>query len=264
MAFKSSRSAASISRQAFKQYRPQNAAPVARPVASACSFSTSPPRCDQDADEVPRWAKTPERMKAPFSQHITKDPRRSIWHVNDDPNKLDEALDNFLGRDGCKLLPEELKWQAVTHKSFDYGRRGFNDRLAFLGRQICIQEAVQYIINSPKAELPNDPYSDLRKPVQDPALRNVDNLAKTQPSDIWVLPQMARLALDTGLSDVIRWKPRLPENLPNSGLHVVLVGTMYSLIGAIALQHGGRVASRVVRERIMKKLRPATSTAPTS
>ncbi|KAI1266444.1 RNase III domain-containing protein [Xylariaceae sp. FL1019] len=264
MAFKSSRPAASISRQALKRYRPQHAAPITRPVASTCSFSTSSPRCAEDAEEVPRWAKTPERMKAPFSQHIIKDPRRSIWHVNDDPNKLDEALDNFLGRDGCKLLPEELKWQAVTHKTFDHGRRGFNDRLAFLGRQICIQEAVQYIINSPKAELPNDHFSDLREPVQDPALRNVDNLAKIQPSDIWSLPQMAKVALDTGLSAVIRWKPRLPENLPGSGLDAVLVGTMYSLIGAIALQHGGRVASRVVRERILKKLRPVTSSPPPS
>ena len=39
----------------------------------------------------------------------------------------------LLGRDGHKLLSEETKWLAVTHKSFDHGRRGFNDRLAFLG-----------------------------------------------------------------------------------------------------------------------------------
>ena len=31
------------------------------------------------------------------------------------------------------MLTEETKWLAVTHKSFDHGRRGFNDRLAYLG-----------------------------------------------------------------------------------------------------------------------------------
>jgi len=32
------------------------------------------------------------------------------------------------------MLTEEVKWLAVTHKSFDQGRRGYNDRLAFFGR----------------------------------------------------------------------------------------------------------------------------------
>jgi hypothetical protein len=31
------------------------------------------------------------------------------------------------------VLSDEVKWLAVTHKSFDHGRRGFNDRLAYLG-----------------------------------------------------------------------------------------------------------------------------------
>ena len=32
------------------------------------------------------------------------------------------------------MLTEEVKWLAVTHKSFDHGKRGYNDRLAFLGK----------------------------------------------------------------------------------------------------------------------------------
>lgn len=79
-------------------------------------------------------------MKAPFSPHITKDPSRSVWKVNEDPKKLDDALSKFLGRDGERLLPDELKWLAVTHKSFDQGRRGFNDRLAFLGTSTIVAE----------------------------------------------------------------------------------------------------------------------------
>jgi large subunit ribosomal protein L15 len=60
-------------------------------------------------------------------------PRNQEWPVNDDPRKLDQALNRFLGEDGHKLLSEETKWLAVTHKSFDQGRRGFNDRLSYLG-----------------------------------------------------------------------------------------------------------------------------------
>lgn len=71
-------------------------------------------------------------MKAPFSPHVRKGPIQE-WKVNEDPQKLDDALNNFFGREGERMLPEELKWQAVTHKSFDQGRRGFNDRLSYLG-----------------------------------------------------------------------------------------------------------------------------------
>lgn len=60
-------------------------------------------------------------------------PSRAIWQVNNDPAKLDDFYGRFLGRDGQRMLPEEIKWLAVTHKSFDYGRRGFNTRLAYFG-----------------------------------------------------------------------------------------------------------------------------------
>jgi hypothetical protein len=53
--------------------------------------------------------------------------------VNKDPRKLDHMYIRLLGPEGPKLLSEESRWLAVTHKSFDHGRRGFNDRLSFLG-----------------------------------------------------------------------------------------------------------------------------------
>lgn len=55
------------------------------------------------------------------------------WKVNEDPRKLEDAYTRMLGRHGDTFLSEEIKWLAVTHKSFDHGRRGFNDRLAYLG-----------------------------------------------------------------------------------------------------------------------------------
>lgn len=35
------------------------------------------------------------------------------------------------------MLTDEVKWLAITHKSFDHGKRGYNDRLAFLGMTFC-------------------------------------------------------------------------------------------------------------------------------
>lgn len=53
--------------------------------------------------------------------------------VNEDPALLDAMYIKFLGMGGENALTDEVKWLAVTHKSFDQGRRGFNDKLAFLG-----------------------------------------------------------------------------------------------------------------------------------
>ena len=69
-------------------------------------------------------------MKAPVPIRRSEGGRHD---VNKDPRKLDEMYMQFLGSEGDKMLSDETKWLAVTHKSFDHGRRGFNDRLSFLG-----------------------------------------------------------------------------------------------------------------------------------
>ncbi|KAI1075895.1 ribonuclease-III-like-domain-containing protein [Whalleya microplaca] len=263
MTLNTSRSAAKLARQAVRTCKNRHVAPPSRPVASctvassSSSFSTSAACRSEELNPRPRWAYTPEAMKAPFSPHITHDPARSEWKVNADPQKLDDALNRFLGRDGDRMLPDELKWLAVTHKSFDQGRRGFNDRLAFLGRQICVLEATQSILTSPEnyATPDNDPYADRRTPIEDPALRSLDNLSLTQPHDLFTIDKVAKLALNSGLTEVVRWKPRMPENIKGSGFNPIMAGAVYALVGAISLQNGGKTASRIVRERILKKLR---------
>jgi large subunit ribosomal protein L15 len=70
-------------------------------------------------------------MVAPFRTRPL--PKGPVFKVNEDPRRLDEAYNKMLGKNGDKVLSDEVKWLAVTHKSFDHGRRGFNDRLAFLG-----------------------------------------------------------------------------------------------------------------------------------
>ena len=86
---------------------------------------------DDNAQAMPRWMRTPPAMRAPFrTRPVTSN---TGYEVNESSTVLDEVYVNLLGRGGEKMLDEEVKWLAVTHKSFDHGRRGFNDRLAFLG-----------------------------------------------------------------------------------------------------------------------------------
>jgi large subunit ribosomal protein L15 len=96
---------------------------------------TVPKAAPQNAGKgpAPRWRQTPSGMQAELRMNFAKKEHNKIWKVNADPKKLDEMYDRFLGPNGSKLLPDELKWLAVTHKSFDQGRRGFNDRLALMG-----------------------------------------------------------------------------------------------------------------------------------
>ncbi len=78
-----------------------------------------------------RWETTPPRMMAPVRSKPPVEDNDYI--VNKDPEKLDRVYIKMLGRGGDEMLTDEVKWLAVTHKSFDHGRRGYNDRLAFLG-----------------------------------------------------------------------------------------------------------------------------------
>lgn len=103
--------------------------------SSACAFSTSTavraPEYDTESAGRPRWQQTPARMVAPFRTRPL--PEGPVFEVNEDPRRLDDAYIRMLGPNGDKVLSDEVKWLAVTHKSFDHGRRGFNDRLAFIG-----------------------------------------------------------------------------------------------------------------------------------
>ncbi|EPE02871.1 rnase iii domain-containing protein [Ophiostoma piceae UAMH 11346] len=222
------------------------------------SASTNTIDTPADAKNRPRWSYTPERMKAPFALYQPKDPRRSTWTVNEDPVRLDRMYERLLGRELARTLPDELKWLAVTHKSFDNGRRGFNTRLAYFGRMIVVMETSKLIMatpnggSAPQSTQNTDHYG--RTPFSHPALEMVDRLDARQPSEIAEPKRMAVLAKDVGLSSVMRWKPRLPENLAGSGIDTVAATTLYAIVGAVSLQYGGAVAGQVVRERLLKKL----------
>ncbi|GJC87730.1 54S ribosomal protein L15, mitochondrial [Colletotrichum liriopes] len=194
-------------------------------------------------------------MKAPFSPHITKNPARSVWSVNTDPKKLDQMYVKFLGRDGDKMLPDEVKWLAVTHKSFDQGRRGFNDKLAYLGRQAVVLESTRSIVtSSPAKDGAIVPDEHGRTPFEHPALARLDNLNVELPQKVVTKEKVEELAIAAGIDKVLRWKPAKPENLAGSGQQIVLNSAVFAIVGAITLQHGAEVAGRVIRERILRPL----------
>ena len=97
-----------------------------RPLSTSRSL-----REDEQASGIPRWKATPKRMKAPY--RMRPEPSNNTFIVNEDPYTLDKAYKRLLGANGDKILSEERKWQAVTHKSFDQGRRGHNEILACYG-----------------------------------------------------------------------------------------------------------------------------------
>src|SRR4051794_12477058 len=96
MALNSSRSAVASCAKALQKCSPSSATVSSRQLFPPLrSFSTSQILETEGPDAAaeisqPRWSYTPERMKGPgFSINVTKDPRRKVWSVNEDPKNLD-------------------------------------------------------------------------------------------------------------------------------------------------------------------------------
>jgi large subunit ribosomal protein L15 len=87
-----------------------------------------------------------------------------------------------------------------------------------------------------------------------PALEGLENVTQFAKDSILDRSRLAKLATTYGIDKVVRWKPKKSDNLQGSGIDTVLAHTMYSIIGALALQRGGEVAARTVRERILSPL----------
>ncbi|PLB45983.1 RNase III domain protein [Aspergillus steynii IBT 23096] len=215
-------------------------------------LSTSTEQTSFDSADKPRWSYTPPRAQAPFSLRLNS--KRREFPVNSDPKVLDQFYIRMLGSDGEKLLSDEIKWLAVTHKSFDQGRRGFNDRLAFLGKRIVQLQASLALAQSPGNVAAAKPDAHGRQPFSHPALENLNNLSPSTKNFLTAKSNLADLAQKYEMGTVLRWSPRKPNNLESSGLELVLAHTMYAVIGAVSLEKGGHVANQMARERILAPL----------
>lgn len=82
-------------------------------------------------DGPPRWRMSPATLNAPVSTNKSKNP---VSTNRFEPCLLEKAYHNFLGPHYQDALPSErAQWLSVTHKTFDQGKQGFNDRLSFIG-----------------------------------------------------------------------------------------------------------------------------------
>ncbi|KAL7271583.1 hypothetical protein RUND412_005642 [Rhizina undulata] len=196
--------------------------------------------------------------RAPF-------PVRNIkpFKVNDDSAKLDAMYERLLG--GRVGLKDEVKWQAVTHKSFDHGRQPFNEKLSFLGKRIVYFHASVQLLNGSKTAPASTPtaaaeYKSLEgvpyltpEPFTHENYRSLDSITNQNVKalvDSANLEQFTRLV---GIQGVMRWQPANERELWRSGLDKIAIECLFAIVGAVALQKGGDVAGRLVTDRIFKK-----------
>ncbi|EME43674.1 hypothetical protein DOTSEDRAFT_54426 [Dothistroma septosporum NZE10] len=224
--------------------------------STAQQSASSPQTSSQPSEPTPRWQQTPPQMRMPI--RLRPQPSQPTWAVNSSLEALDSAYDTFIGstvprKRGSELLDEETKWLAITHKSFDHGRRGFNDRLAFLGKRILDLQCSLGLLSMPAAE-GEGMEKDGRDVFKHRALEGVENITPFAKHQVLDPSRLASLANQYGIDRVVRWKPRKSDDLESSGVETVLAHTIYSVIGALAMQRGGEVAARVARERVLQPL----------
>ncbi|KAI4241396.1 MAG: hypothetical protein L6R40_004572 [Gallowayella cf. fulva] len=234
--------------------------PISQPPLRSLSSSSLQRQDDlaSTASEQPRWKATPPLMVTRGTPNRSFRPDRDRFVVNGDPEKLDNAYIRVLGKNGHEMLTEEVKWLALTHKSFDHGRRGFNDRLAYLGKRIVELQASLHMLAASTATPEPAQVDELgREPFKHPALDGLAGLTQQRKHAVLDKTRTAQLADKYGLVNVLRWKPKRsqqPNNFQRSGVDVVLTQALYAIVGAISLQKGGEVANRVARERILGPL----------
>lgn len=168
-------------------------------------------KADDNAQSLPRWAATPSAMRAPYKIRPAND--NDDYPCNEDPQILDKVYDRFLGKEGKEWLDEGVKWLAVTHKSFDHGRRGYNERLAFMGRRMMeLQTSLALLDRGVGGEKQRehlkrkDAYG--RYPELDHALDGVGNISIYQKEQVLDEKRLAQLGERVGLLEAVRWKPR--------------------------------------------------------
>ncbi|RPB08441.1 hypothetical protein P167DRAFT_494100 [Morchella conica CCBAS932] len=197
------------------------------------------------------------RNRAPFSLRGSKP-----FAINEDPEKLDAVYQSLLG--GNPGISEEIKLQAVTHKSFDHGWQPYNEKLAFFGKLVLqMHTSLHHLATRPESLGPRKPHTaptendangPVLKPFHHPDYHYLTFVNRKNVQETLSAGKLGHLARVVGLPEVMRWKPADTNDLVRSGQTDVAVECLYAIIGAVALRRGGDVAGRLVRERILSVL----------
>jgi len=147
-------------------------------------------------------------MRAPHRIRPKLD--QDTFICNSDPNVLNSFYTRILGEDGASVLPEDVKWLAITHKSFDQGRRGFNERLSVLGRRIVELQTSLALLEAPSGK-PKKLLGQVdvfgRAPFVHPQTESVGNVTLEAKKAITDKRRMAQLAEKYRVGEVLRWQP---------------------------------------------------------
>jgi large subunit ribosomal protein L15 len=107
------------------------------------------------------------------------------------------------------MLTPETRWLAVTHKTFDQGKRGYNDRLSYLGRRIVEAQTSIALANMKPANLEGmtrDKFG--RLPAVFPELRGLQNITENVKETVLNRGAIARIGEKYGLDRCLRWSPQ--------------------------------------------------------
>ncbi|BFZ60007.1 hypothetical protein YB2330_001029 [Saitoella coloradoensis] len=181
------------------------------------------------------FASTAPSHKAPHPLRV-----RQNFDVNDDIEAVQAQIKKLTG----ETLPDELAWQAVTHKSFAHGKEGYNDKLAFMGRRVLkFHLALQ--LSSRESSRPSAINNKAVESVTPARLENA-----TKASTLFSAAQKMGL----NIQDVMRWKPKQKDDLELSGVKGVVGDCLTAMIGAVFLTKGGQAAEELVVKKVLPNL----------
>lgn len=191
------------------------------------------------AGPSPRGAEVERPRHDPPKAHPIR--QRKPFAVNEDAQKLMDMYRGFVGEE--PKLPLELAWQAVTHKSYRHGFLPYNERLAMDGRRVLtFHAALHWIQKNPKARTAIDGW-------------DVDALRDDQFGDpvdqLFQYRNLCHIGRQFGVPQVMRWKPRVNENLATSGEERVVAEVVAAIVGAVNAYSGGHAAKDFVHSRIL-------------
>ena len=143
-------------RNAYPQLRHFHHQSVQTNLLQRAAAVTAAPHAGQQQQQQPTILHIYPLPRTKVYEHTRPQPRAPVRHrllpgraaaefkVNDDQRVLDDMYTKLFGRgqQGAELLVPELRWQAVTHISFDHGRQPYNNKLAFLGK---VAESLPYL-----------------------------------------------------------------------------------------------------------------------
>ncbi|KAI5844168.1 ribonuclease-III-like-domain-containing protein, partial [Tricharina praecox] len=200
-------------------------------------------------------------------QNVRPQPRAPIAHrvrkeflVNDDLEVLDAMYLKLFGKD--LGLSEDVKWQAVTHKTFDHGRQPFNSKLKFLGKRLLQTQISIHLLSVPLKGGPKEPKPSVYKSLEGSLYQNpepfvhedyksLENITGARIEGLMSESRLMPLIEEVGLPNVMRWKPAEISDLKRSGQQPVALECLFAITGAVALQKGGDVAVQFIRDRIL-------------